>query len=52
MTLPFQVDVVGMAHFWGLTINTIVTINIVITVGMSVDYSVHIAHAFFVSRGK
>ena len=46
------VDITGMIHFWGLTIDTISCVNIVLGVGLCVDYSAHIAHAFIVSTGK
>ncbi len=45
------VDITGMIFFWGLTIDTISCINIVLGVGLCVDYSAHIAHAFIVSEG-
>ena len=45
------VDITGMIHFWGLTIDTISCVNIVLGVGLCVDYSAHIAHAFLVSKG-
>lgn len=40
------IEVVGFAHWWGLTINGVLTIYILISVGLAVDYSVHIAHFF------
>ncbi len=40
------VDVLGFMYFWGLTIDTVSSINVIISVGLCVDYSVHIAHAF------
>merc|ERR1719247_2398370 len=40
------VELVGLAHFWGLTINGVFTIYVLICVGLAVDYSAHIAHAF------
>eukprot|EP00095_Tigriopus_kingsejongensis_P005354 maker-scaffold34_size539781-snap-gene-1.9 protein:Tk05354 transcript:maker-scaffold34_size539781-snap-gene-1.9-mRNA-1 annotation:"hypothetical protein DAPPUDRAFT_306990" len=45
------VDMVGFLHFWGLTIDTISCINIVLAIGLCVDYSAHIAHAFIVEEG-
>ena len=44
-------DVVGFLHFWGITIDVISCINIVLAVGLCVDYSVHVGHAFLVSAG-
>jgi Niemann-Pick C1 protein len=45
------VDMVGMLHFWGITVDTLSCINIVLAIGLCVDYSAHIAHAFIVSQG-
>ncbi len=46
------VDVVGMLHFWGITVDTISCVNIVLAIGLCVDYSAHVAHAFMVGRGR
>ncbi len=46
------VDVTGMAHFWGQSIDTVSAVCVVLVVGFCVDYSAHIAHAFIVSEGK
>jgi hypothetical protein len=45
------VEVVGMAHYWGVTVNGVATIYILICVGLAVDYAAHIAHAFKESSG-
>jgi predicted RND superfamily exporter protein len=45
-------DIVGFLHFWGITIDIISCINIVIAIGLCVDYSVHICHAYMVSTGS
>jgi len=45
-------DIVGFLHFWGITIDVISCINIVLAVGLCVDYSVHVGHAFLVSAGS
>ena len=37
-------------HFWGLTIDTVTTIIIVLAIGLTVDYSAHLAHAFMISK--
>lgn len=39
-------DVVGLLHFWDVTISGVSTIYILICVGLAVDYSAHIAHMF------
>ena len=45
------VDIVGFLHFWNITIDIISCVNIVLAIGLCVDYSVHIGHAFLVARG-
>lgn len=45
------VDVVGFIYFWGLTVDAISCVSVVLVVGLCVDYSAHIAHAFLVSKG-
>lgn len=45
------VDVAGLMHLWGLTINTVSCISLVIAIGICVDYAAHITHGFLVSRG-
>jgi predicted RND superfamily exporter protein len=46
------VDIVGFLHFWGITIDIISCVNIVLAIGLCVDYSVHIGHAFIVAQGE
>merc|ERR1712018_424845 len=46
------VDVVGVLYFWNITIDVISCCCIIVTVGLCVDYSAHIAHAFLVSSGS
>lgn len=46
------VEVVGMAHYWGVTVNGVATIYILICVGLAVDYAAHIAHCFKDSSGN
>jgi len=46
------VDIVGFLHFWNITIDIISCVNIVLAIGLCVDYSVHIGHAFLVARGN
>lgn len=38
-------------HYTGLTFNTVTSINLVLAVGISVDYSAHVAHSFLVVSG-
>eukprot|EP00092_Neocalanus_flemingeri_P028206 GFUD01030630.1.p1 GENE.GFUD01030630.1~~GFUD01030630.1.p1 ORF type:complete len:389 (+),score=76.54 GFUD01030630.1:34-1167(+) len=46
------VDIVGFLHFWDITIDVISCINLVLSIGLCVDYSVHIGHAFLVAKGS
>ena len=45
-------NIIGFLHFWDITIDIISCINIVLAIGLCVDYSVHIGHAFIVARGQ
>lgn len=36
----------ALIHYWGLTLNVILLIHIVVSIGISVDYSAHIAYAY------
>lgn len=46
------IDLAGMMYFWDLTIDTVTTIILVISIGLSVDYAVHIAHTFLITKGS
>mmetsp|Transcript_7925 Transcript_7925/g.29329 ORF Transcript_7925/g.29329 Transcript_7925/m.29329 type:complete len:207 (-) Transcript_7925:1306-1926(-) len=46
-----DVELLGMMYFIGLEYNAVTTINLVISLGLSVDYSVHIAHSFLKWQG-
>lgn len=41
----------GISYFWGLSIDPLVCMGTVLVVGLCVDYSVHIAHAFSDAEG-
>ena len=45
-------DIIGLLHFWGITIDIISSINIILSIGLCVDYSVHIALAYMVASGS
>jgi len=45
------VDIIGFLHFWDITIDIISCVNIVLAIGLCVDYSVHIGHAFLIAKG-
>ncbi|XP_069127848.1 patched domain-containing protein 3-like isoform X2 [Argopecten irradians] len=44
-------DVGGMMHFWGLTIDTVTSIILILAIGLAVDYSAHIGHCFMTFTG-
>jgi len=46
-----DIDILGLMYLWGLTIDSVTIINLVLAIGLSVDYSAHVAHAFCVARG-
>merc|ERR1711990_570099 len=45
------IEVIGMLHWWDVTVNSISTIYILISIGLAVDYSAHIAHMFKEAKG-
>jgi len=46
-----DIDILGLMHMWDLTIDSVAIINLVLAVGLAVDYSCHIAHAFIQTPG-
>jgi len=46
------IDIVGFLYLWNVHIDIVSCINIVISVGLCVDYSVHIGHAYIVAHGN
>jgi len=46
-----DIDILGLMHMWGLTIDSVTIINLVLALGLTVDYSAHIAHAFVIAKG-
>merc|ERR1711934_660322 len=47
-----MVDVVGIISWWDVQIDVVSATYLVLVVGLCVDYSTHIAHAFKVNRGS
>lgn len=39
-------------HFWGIVIDTAAAVLLSVALGLAVDYSAHIAHAFMTTPGK
>ncbi|RXG52107.1 Patched domain-containing protein 3 [Armadillidium vulgare] len=46
------IDVGGLMHWWGLTIDTVSCIDLVLAVGLCVDYAAHIGHTFMIQIGS
>ena len=46
-----DVNILGFMHWVGLSYNSVTTINILLAIGISVDYAVHIAHAYLSAFG-
>lgn len=46
------VDVSGFMHLWGLSVDTVAAVLLTIAMGLSVDYSAHVAHSFMVNSGS
>jgi predicted RND superfamily exporter protein len=45
-------DLVGFLHFWAMTIDIVTCVNVVLAIGLCVDYTVHIGHAYLVATGE
>lgn len=46
-----DIDILGLMQMWDLTIDSVAIINLVLAIGLAVDYSVHVAHAFVQTPG-
>ncbi|KAL1528326.1 hypothetical protein AB1Y20_009680 [Prymnesium parvum] len=46
-----DIDILGLMRMWGLGIDSVTIINLVLAVGLAVDYSAHLTHAFVVAKG-
>ncbi len=47
-----DIDLMGMMYIWNVNINSVSFAGLVMSVGLSIDYNVHIAHAFLHSNAK
>ena len=45
-------EIIGFAHYWGVTMNGVSTIYFLICVDLAVGYSVHVVHCFVNSSGE
>ena len=46
-----DIDILGLMNLWDLTIDSVAIINLVLAIGLAVDYSAHVAHAFMQTPG-
>jgi len=46
-----DIDILGLMFVWGQSIDSVSIINLVLAIGLAVDYSAHIAHAFMTTPG-
>lgn len=52
LIVVIDVDLLGLLYFAGLEYNSVTAVNIVLSIGLSVDYSMHVAHSFLVEQGS
>ena len=45
------IDVVALMWLWNLSVNSVSIVNLVLAIGLAVDYSAHVAHAFMSAQG-
>jgi len=45
------VDILGVFTWWDVSLNGVSVVNLTLAIGLSVDYSAHIAHAFMHKHG-
>ncbi|CAG0885312.1 unnamed protein product [Darwinula stevensoni] len=49
--LMTMVNMAGLMHWWGLTIDTVSSLSLILAIGLSVDYSAHVGHTFMTCQG-
>mmetsp|Transcript_40546 Transcript_40546/g.46514 ORF Transcript_40546/g.46514 Transcript_40546/m.46514 type:complete len:211 (+) Transcript_40546:1132-1764(+) len=52
MVAMVDFELLALMYFWDTPINAVSITNIVMAIGLAVDYSSHITHAFMISPGK
>ena len=45
-------DVAGLMYFWDVDVNFLSATLIILSIGLTVDYSAHIGHAFMKNTGS
>jgi hypothetical protein len=46
-----DMDLLGMAYFWNVKLSSISFSGLIMSIGLSIDYNIHIAHAFLDGKG-
>ncbi len=46
-----DVNLLGMIYYWGMSLNAVTVVNVVLAIGIALDYSSHIAHAYIMAEG-
>jgi len=46
-----QIDLIGMMYLWDINFNALSVVNLVMAIGISVEFCVHISHAFMTAEG-
>ena len=52
MVIFINLDLLGVMYFWNITVSAVSFVCILMSTGLSVDYCVHIGHAFTHSDGE
>jgi Niemann-Pick C1 protein len=51
VVMMIEVDVAGIMYLWGIDLNAVSVVNLVMSIGISVEFCVHISHAFVTHEG-
>ncbi|BFU24457.1 Niemann-Pick C1 protein, putative [Entamoeba histolytica HM-1:IMSS-B] len=46
------IDLIGIMYLWGVELNAVSCVNLVMSIGITIEFCVHIAHAFLSSPKK
>lgn len=44
-----DLNLLALIWYWGLELNFVTVVNLILAIGLAVDYSAHIAHAYNIS---
>lgn len=51
VVMMIEIDVAGVMYLWGIDLNAVSVVNLVMCIGISVEFCVHISHAFLTHEG-